>query len=90
MAIPRERDNDPVEMPPPTICFSKASFVDCYHYKIMLLRSELPVEQPEGGSSQAVSMPDKSNDAMGNTERRWHDINPTGGDNELKSDQERF
>jgi hypothetical protein len=47
MAIPRERDNDPEEMPPAFICFSDADFLDCFHYKVMVRRGEPPVEQPE-------------------------------------------
>ncbi len=47
MAIPRERDNDPDDMPPPSVCFSEKDFLDCYHYKVMIQRGEPGVEQSE-------------------------------------------
>lgn len=50
MAIPRERDSDPEEMPPAWVCFSQTDFTDCYHFKVMVKRGEPPVEQPEEDS----------------------------------------
>lgn len=65
MAIPRERDNDPEEMPPAFVCFSEADFLDCYHYKVMRLRGEPPVEQPEEDSVNGLQ-PFEFNEEKGN------------------------
>lgn len=47
MAMPRERDNDPEDLPPPSVCFSESDFLDCFHYKVMQIRGEPGVEQSE-------------------------------------------
>jgi hypothetical protein len=47
MAIPRERETDPLEMPQPSVCFSTAGYEGCFHFLVMCRRGEPGVEQPE-------------------------------------------
>jgi hypothetical protein len=40
-AVPYERDDDPPDLPLPSVCFSEGLFHDCYHYRTMLKRKEI-------------------------------------------------
>src|SRR2546430_2123820 len=48
-ALPYERDDDPQELPPPTVCFSVADWQQCYHYITMSKRKEIAHRLAEGG-----------------------------------------
>ncbi len=50
-AVPYERDNDPDDLPAPTVCFSEREFEGCYHYQTMMKRrafSRPPLTDGEG------------------------------------------
>jgi hypothetical protein len=73
MAIPRERENDPGDMPPPSVCSSDHAYTDCYHYKVMQLRGEPGVEQPEESLPNQNQLPAISpNSTRSDFEERRH------------------
>jgi len=40
-AVPYERNEDPDDLPLPSVCFSESSYHECYHYRTMLKRKEI-------------------------------------------------
>ncbi len=51
-ALPYERDEDPEDLAPPSVCFSDSEWLGCYHYQIMMKRkafSRPPMVDAEGG-----------------------------------------
>ena len=40
-AVPYERNEDPEDLPLPSVCFSDNLYEGCYHYRTMLRRKEI-------------------------------------------------
>lgn len=40
-AVVYERDQDPSDLPLPSVCFSDAAFKQCYHFRTMIQRKEI-------------------------------------------------
>jgi hypothetical protein len=40
-AVVYERDQDPSDLPLPSVCFSDAAFQQCYHFRTMIQRKEI-------------------------------------------------
>ena len=46
--VPYERNEDPDELPAPSVCFSHAAYQQCYHYRIIMKRKEIMARQDHG------------------------------------------
>jgi hypothetical protein len=41
VAVPYERNEDPDDLPLPSVCFSDSAYKQCYHYRTMIKRKEI-------------------------------------------------
>jgi hypothetical protein len=65
-AVPYERNEDPDDLPLPSVCFSESLYQECYHYRTMIKRKEIaaqlglvvPLTVPSG-------MPELASDIVG-------------------------
>ncbi len=86
-AIPYERDDDPDDLAPPSVCFSASDWQGCYHYQTMMKRkafSRPPITDAEGEIRYAWT-PEELGDFEMDDETRAPDPISKGMPDELSS-----